>query len=55
MIVVLFEVELSPDASSRYMDIAAALASELATHDGFIDVARYKSLSDPNRLLSLST
>jgi len=55
VIVVLFEVELAPGAASKYMDIAAALVSELATHDGFIGVTRYCSVGDPNRLLSLST
>lgn len=55
MIVVLFEVELRPGASARYMDIAASLVTELSRHDGFIDVVRYQSLTDPNRLLSLST
>jgi heme-degrading monooxygenase HmoA len=55
MIVVLFEVELAPGAAARYMEIAASLVADLAQHDGFVEVVRYQSLTDPNRLLSLST
>lgn len=54
MIAVIFEVESKPETKQRYLDIATALRPELETIDGFISVERFQSLTDSNRLLSLS-
>ena len=37
-----------------YLDLAAALRAELAAIDGFISVERFRSLTEPDKLLSLS-
>ncbi|QJQ06547.1 antibiotic biosynthesis monooxygenase [Undibacterium piscinae] len=54
MIAVIFEV--LPHAASRqaYLDIAAALSPVLKEMDGFISIERFQSLSDPQKILSLS-
>ena len=54
MIAVIFEVE--PEAAHRqeYLDIAAALRTQLEAIDGFVSVERFESLSRPGRILSLS-
>lgn len=54
MIAVIFEVELSPENRGAYMEIASALKSTLANIDGFISVERFQSVTDPNKLVSLS-
>lgn len=54
MIAVIFEVEPAAGKRSRYLDLAAELKPELETFDGFISVERFQSLSDDNRILSLS-
>ncbi len=55
MIAVIFEVELKDaEGMARYLDIAASLRQELPSIDGFISVERFQSLTEPNRLLSLS-
>ncbi len=54
MIAVIFEVEPDPDCKQQYLDIAATLRPELLKIDGFISIERFQSLSDPNKLLSLS-
>ncbi|QII86142.1 antibiotic biosynthesis monooxygenase [Bordetella hinzii] len=52
MIAVIFEV--IPRDRLAYLDIAAQLKPALQTMDGFISVERFQSLSDPDKLLSLS-
>jgi heme-degrading monooxygenase HmoA len=54
MIAVIFEVWPATGRKNDYLDIAAALRAELTKIDGFISVERFQSLSDPNKLLSLS-
>ncbi|MBI0435095.1 antibiotic biosynthesis monooxygenase [Roseomonas sp. KE0001] len=54
MIAVLFEVRPAEGHQDRYLEIAARLRAELDTIDGFISVERFRSLSDPGKLLSLS-
>ena len=55
MIAVIFEVWPDGDGGKRdYLDLAAALRSELLTMDGFISIERFQSLSEPDKLLSLS-
>jgi heme-degrading monooxygenase HmoA len=54
MIAVIFEVEPHPAGYDEYLERAAALAGDLQGIDGFISIERYRSLSSPERLLSLS-
>jgi heme-degrading monooxygenase HmoA len=54
MIAVIFEVLPYPDKLQNYLDIAAALRPQLDNIDGFISIERFRSLADPNKLLSLS-
>jgi len=54
MIAVIFEVHIAEGRQQDYLDIAAGLRAELEAIDGFLSVERFASLSDPNRLLSLS-
>ncbi|MES2015022.1 MAG: antibiotic biosynthesis monooxygenase [Pseudomonadota bacterium] len=54
MIAVIFEVCPHPEAKDDYLGIAARLAPLLATMDGFISIERFQSLSQPDKILSLS-
>ncbi len=54
MIAVIFEVRPAEGERQRYLDLAAALRSDLEGADGFISVERFQSLTDPGKLLSLS-
>ena len=52
MIVVIFESW--PTKAEKYIDMGEALRSHLETLDGFISVERFRSLSDPAKLVALS-
>lgn len=54
MIAVIFEVRIADGRQQDYLDIAGSLRAELEAIDGFLSVERFASLTDPNRLLSLS-
>ncbi len=54
MIAVIFEVIPAEGRKDTYLAHAARLRSELERMDGFISVERFQSLSDPEKLLSLS-
>ncbi|MGF0536981.1 antibiotic biosynthesis monooxygenase family protein [Agrobacterium sp. ES01] len=54
MIAVIFEVTPAEGRMDAYLDIAAGLKRQLETVDGFISVERFQSLSQPEKLLSLS-
>lgn len=54
MIAVIFEVRPAPGRRATYLDIAARLRPELDGLDGFISIERFQSLTDPERMLSLS-
>lgn len=54
MIAVIFEVWPHPHATQTYLDMAAALRPRLEASDGFVSVERFRSLTDPDKLLSLS-
>ncbi len=54
MIAVLFEAWPAPGQEPRYLDLAAALRTELDRIDGFLSIERFKSLAEPGKLLSLS-
>ena len=54
MIAVIFEVEVAEGRQSDYLDIAAELKPMQGEIDGFISVERFQSLTNPDKLLSLS-
>lgn len=54
MIAVIFEVWPTDGRKDDYLAIAAALRADLNNIDGFVSVERFQSLTDPNKLLSLS-
>lgn len=54
MIAVIFEVWPAEGERQHYLDIAAALRSELQTIDGFVSIERFQSISNPDKMLSLS-
>lgn len=54
MIAVIFEVFPHTESKDAYLEIAASLAPLLKQIDGFISIERFQSLSDPQKLLSLS-
>jgi heme-degrading monooxygenase HmoA len=54
MIAVIFEVWPHRETRQTYLDIAAALRPRLDEIDGFISIERFQSLSEPDKLLSLS-
>ncbi len=54
MIAVIFEVIPYTDQKARYLEIAGDLKPELEKIPGFISVERFQSLTDPEKILSLS-
>ncbi|MEP0521675.1 MAG: antibiotic biosynthesis monooxygenase [Hyphomicrobiales bacterium] len=54
MIAVIFEVEPREGHRQAYLDIAADLKPLLVEIDGFLSIERFQSLTDPDKLLSLS-
>lgn len=54
MIGVIFEVLPHPEHKQDYIDIAAELRPELEKIEGFISIERFQSLTDPNKILSMS-
>lgn len=54
MIAVIFEVMPHPDRKGEYLDMAALMRPLVDEIDGFISVERFQSLTNPDKLLSLS-
>ena len=54
MIAVIFEVQPAEGKQAEYLSIAAELKPLLAEIDGFISVERFQSLTQPEKILSLS-
>lgn len=54
MIAVIFEVELADGRKDEYLDIAAEMRPLLGEVEGFISVERFQSLTNPQKILSLS-
>ena len=54
MIAVIFEAEPREGQDERYLAIAASMRKAVGEVEGFVSVERYRSLSDPGRILSLS-
>ena len=53
--VVIFELEVEEGKSDEYLEIAQALKAELSHIEGFISIERFRSLTSPNKMLSLSS
>jgi len=54
MIAVIFELVVADDQKSAYLDMAARLRPLLEDIDGFVSIERFQSLTQPDKLLSLS-
>lgn len=54
MIAVIFEFEPDAEYRQQYLDVAAELRPQLEQIDGFLSIERFQSLTDENRILSLS-
>jgi heme-degrading monooxygenase HmoA len=54
MIAIIFEVWPADGRKGDYLELAARLKGELDRMDGFISVERFQSLTDNDKLLSLS-
>jgi len=54
MIAVIFEVKLKAGYKNEYLEVAAMLRSELSKIEGFISIERFQSLTEADKLLSLS-
>ena len=54
MIAVIFEVWPKDGQKDAYLKVAASLRAELELLPGFISIERFQSLTDPDKLLSLS-
>ena len=54
MIAVIFEVVPREGHADAYFKLAAGLREHLEAIDGFISVERFQSLTQPNKVLSLS-
>lgn len=54
MIAVLFEVQIAEGRKPDYLQVAADLLPLLQQVDGFISVERFQSLTNADKLLSLS-
>jgi len=54
MIAVIFEVWPAPGRRDHYLRLAAELREELDCADGFISIERFQSLTEPEKMLSLS-
>ncbi len=54
MIAVIFEVIPHPARKQNYLDMAAEMRSLVDQIDGFISVERFQSLTNPDKILSLS-
>ncbi|MBX2884723.1 MAG: antibiotic biosynthesis monooxygenase [Granulosicoccus sp.] len=55
MISVIFEVWPKPSEKQAYLDTAAQLLEDLKSIEGFVSVERFESITEPGKMLSLST
>lgn len=54
MIAVIFEVLPHANRKQDYLDTASALRPHLESMDGFLSIERFQSLTEPDKILSLS-
>ena len=55
MIIVVFESQPHPHRKAAYLEAGARLGPVAEAFDGFVSIERFQSLSNPSRLLALST
>ncbi len=54
MIAVIFEVQPAEGREEDYLAMAATMRAELQKQSGFVSVERFRSITNPGKLLSLS-
>lgn len=54
MIAVIFEVQPAEGREEDYLAMAATMRAELQKQPGFVSVERFRSITNPGKLLSLS-
>ncbi|MGB0831684.1 MAG: antibiotic biosynthesis monooxygenase family protein, partial [Paracoccaceae bacterium] len=54
MIAIIFEVIPAAGRKQDYLDIAASMRPMVEEIEGFISVERFQSMSNPDKLLSIS-
>lgn len=54
MVAVIFELIPAAGKRDEYLDLAAKLKPELSKIEGFISIERFQSLTNPEKILSLS-
>ncbi len=54
MVAVIFEAFPAKEKWNEYLDIAARLRPELGRIEGFISIERFQSVTNPEKVLSLS-
>ena len=54
MIAIIFEVEPHPERKDAYLNIAGKLRADLESIEGFVSIERFQSITNPDRMLSLS-
>jgi len=54
MIAVIFELTAAPGRRQEYLDLAAGLKDEVSKFDGFVSIERFQSLTDPEKVVSIS-
>src|SRR5262245_46736130 len=54
MIAVIFEVIPALERKQEYLDLAESLRPELQKMDGFVSIERFQSLTNEDKILSLS-
>jgi len=54
MIAIIFEVEPAKGKKEAYLDIAAKMRPMVEEVEGFLSVERFQSLTNPEKLLSIS-
>ena len=54
MIAVIFEIYTAEGQTDTYLEHAARMRPMVEDHPGFISVERFRSLTDPDKLLSVS-
>ena len=54
MIAIIFEVTPAEGRKEAYLEIAARLREDLEQIEGFISVERFQSLTNPEKMLSIS-
>jgi heme-degrading monooxygenase HmoA len=52
-VAVIFELTPAPGSTQEYLDLAAGLADEVSTFDGFISIERFESITTKGKFLSL--